>query len=74
MHLLDAMECPDYGFKVIMEWARKCFEASFDFNPKCKTRLGNLNWMYDALVHNAEQMLPHLEPIKLPDPSLMSRP
>jgi hypothetical protein len=25
------------------------------------------NWMYNAL-HNAEQMLPNLEPIKLPDP------
>jgi hypothetical protein len=67
IYLLDAMECPDYGFKTIMEWACKSFEAGFDFNPKCKTRLGNLNWMYDAL-HNAEQMLPHLEPIELPDP------
>jgi len=64
MYLLDAMECPDYAFKAIMEWARKCFEAGFDFNSKCKTRLGNLSWMYDAL-HNAEQMLPHIE---LPDP------
>jgi hypothetical protein len=67
MYLLDAMECPDYGVKAIMEWARKCFEAGFDFNSKCKTSLGNLSWMYDAL-HNAEQMLPHLEPIELPDP------
>ena len=67
MYLLDAMECPDYGFKSIMEWARGCFEAGFDFNPKCKTRLGNLNWMY-ASIHNAEQMLPHLEPIDLPEP------
>jgi hypothetical protein len=67
MYLLDAMECPDYGFKATMEWAHKCFEAGFDFNPKSKTRLGNLNWMYDAL-HNAEQMLPHLEPIELSDP------
>ena len=67
MYLLDEMECPDYGFKVIMDWARTCFEAGFDFNPKCKTRSGNLKWMYDAL-HNAEQMLPHLENIKLPDP------
>jgi len=67
MYLLDAMECPDYGFKAIMEWARQCFEAGFEFNPKSKTRSGNLIWMYDAL-HNAEQMLPHLEPIKLPDP------
>ena len=65
--LLDAMECPDYAFKKIMEWARTCFEVGFDFNPKCKTRLGNLKWMYDAL-HNAEQMLPHLESIPLPDP------
>ena len=67
MYLLDAMECPDYGFKSIMEWARKCFEAGFDFNPRCKTRLGNLNWMYDS-IHNAQQMLPHLEPIDLPEP------
>jgi hypothetical protein len=67
MYLLDSMECPDYAFKSILEWARKCFEAGFAFNPKSKTRLGNLNWMYDAL-HNAEQMLPHLEHIELPDP------
>ena len=37
MYLLDLMECPDYGFKMIMEWARKSFEAGFDFNPKCRT-------------------------------------
>ena len=67
MYLLDAMECPDYGFKSIMEWARKCFEAGFDFNPRCKTRLGNLNWMYSS-IHNAEQIMPHLEPIDLPEP------
>jgi hypothetical protein len=67
MYLLDSMECPDYAFQEIMEWARKSYEAGFDFNPKCKTCLGNLTWMYNAL-HNAEQMLPHLEPVELPDP------
>jgi hypothetical protein len=67
MSLLNAMECPDYGFQTIMDWARKSFEAGFDFNPKSKTRLANLKWMYAAL-HNAEQMLPHLESIQLPDP------
>jgi hypothetical protein len=41
------------------------FEAGFDFIKK--TCLGDLSWMYDAL-HNAKQMLPHLEVIKLPDP------
>jgi len=49
MYLLDAMECPDYGFKSIMEWARKCFEAGFDFNPRCKTRFGKFEldvWIY----------------------------
>jgi hypothetical protein len=30
MYLLDEMECPDYGFKAIMDWAHKCFEAGFD--------------------------------------------
>jgi hypothetical protein len=67
MYLLDSMVCPDYAFKSIMEWASKYFEAGFDFNPKSKTHLGSLNWMYDAL-YNAEQMLPHLECIELPDP------
>ena len=67
MYLLDAMECPDYGFQAIMEWACQCFVSGFDFNPKCKTRMANLKWMYDSL-HNAEQMLPHLELINLPDP------
>jgi hypothetical protein len=56
MYLLDSMECPDYNF-----------EAGFDYNPKSKTRLGNLNWMYDEL-HNVGHMLPHLEHIELPDP------
>jgi hypothetical protein len=61
------MECPDYAFKAIMEWAHKCFEAGFDFNPKSKTRLGNLNGVHGAL-HNAEQMLPHLDRV-YPTPS-----
>jgi hypothetical protein len=67
MYLLDDMECPDYAFKCIMDWARNCFEAGFDFNPKSKTRLGNLKWMYNSL-HNAEQMLPNVVSIQLPDP------
>jgi hypothetical protein len=44
-----------------------CFEAGFDFNPKSKTHLGNLKWMYDSL-HNAKQMLPNVVSIQLPDP------
>jgi hypothetical protein len=66
MYLLD-MECLDYAFKCIMNWARNCFEAGFDFNPKSKTHLGNLKWMYDSL-HKAKQMLSNVMPIKLPDP------
>jgi hypothetical protein len=66
MYLLDDMECPDYAFQCIMDWARNCFEACFDFNPKSKTRLGNLKWMYDSL-HNAKQMLPNVVSIQLPD-------
>jgi hypothetical protein len=50
-----------------MDWARNCFEAGFDFNPKSKTRLGNLTWMYNSL-HNSKQMLPHVVSIDLPDP------
>ena len=45
MYLLDDMECPDYAFQCIMDWARNCFEAGFDFNPKSKTHLGNLKWI-----------------------------
>ena len=67
MYLLDDMECPDYAFQSIMEWARNCFEAGFDFNPKCKTRLANLKWMYNSL-HNSKQMLPSVVSIALPDP------
>jgi hypothetical protein len=68
LYLLDEMECPDYAFQSIMEWAHKWYETGFDFlNPKCKRCSGNLSWMYGAL-HNAEQMLPHLETIDLPDP------
>jgi hypothetical protein len=68
IHLLDEdMECPDYAFKCIMDWAHNCFEAGFDFNPKSKTRLGNLKWMYDSL-HDAKPMLPNVMSIQLPDP------
>jgi hypothetical protein len=67
MYLLDNMECPDYAFQSIMEWARNCFEADFDFNPKCKTHLANLKWMYNSL-HNSNQMLFHIMSIALPDP------
>jgi hypothetical protein len=67
MYLLDDMECPNYAFKCIMDWARNCFEAEFDFNSKSKTRLGNLKWMYN-LFYNAEQMLPNVVLIQLPDP------
>jgi hypothetical protein len=67
MYLLDDMECPDYAFQRIMDWARNCFKAGFDFSPKSKTRLGNLKWMYDSL-HNSEQMMPNVVSIQLPDP------
>jgi hypothetical protein len=40
MYLLDAMECPDYAFKAIMEWARKCFEAGFDLIQNAKHAWG----------------------------------
>jgi hypothetical protein len=42
MYLLDDMECPEYAFQFIMDWAHNFFEAGFDFNPKSKTCLGNL--------------------------------
>jgi hypothetical protein len=67
MYLLDDMECPDYAFKCIMDWARNCFEAGFDLNPKSKTCLGNLKRMNDSL-HNARQMLPNVMLIQLLNP------
>ena len=68
MLLLDSMQCPDYAFEKVMEWARTSFQAGFDFNPQCTSRLGNLKWMYGS-IHNSTKMLPHLESIVLPDPS-----
>jgi hypothetical protein len=67
MYLLDETECPDYAFQCIMDWAHNGFEAGFDFNPKSKTRLGNLKWMYDSL-HNSKQIMPHVISIQIPDP------
>ena len=67
MLLLDSMQCPDYAFEKIMDWAHTSFQAGFDFNPQCSTCLGNLKWMYDFL-HNSRWMLPHLKTIVLPDP------
>ena len=40
--LLDSMECPDSAFRAIMDWVHESFAAGFDFNPKCKSCLGNL--------------------------------
>ena len=65
--LLDSMECPDYAFRAILDWAQESFASGFDFNPKCKSRTGNLKWMFESF-HNAKQMLPHLTKIDLPDP------
>jgi hypothetical protein len=67
IYLLDDMECPDNAFKCIMDWARNCSEAGFDFNPKSKTGLGNLKWIYNSL-HNAKQMLPYVMLIQIHDP------
>jgi hypothetical protein len=66
IHILDEMECPDYAFQHVMDWAHTSYQAGFDFSPKCKTQLGNLRWMYD-IIYNCEQMLPDLERIDLPD-------
>jgi hypothetical protein len=67
MILLDSLECPDYTFKKIMNWARTSFVAGFDFNPKCKKRWGNMKWMLKS-VHNSHLMLPSLKNINLPVP------
>ena len=67
--LADSMECPDYAFQEIMEWAHKCYyEAGFDFNPKCKHAW--VIWLGCTMhyIMQPEQMLPHLEPVELPDP------
>ena len=66
MLLLDSLECPDYAFEEILNWARTSYVAGFDFNPKCKKRSGNLKWMYKS-IHNSIQMLPSLKRIDLPD-------
>jgi len=65
--LLDSLECPDYAFEEILNWACNSYLSGFDFNPKCKKRGGNLKWMYES-IHNAFQMLPSLKTIDLPDP------
>jgi hypothetical protein len=36
MLLLDSLECPDYAFEEILNWAQNSYVAGFDFNPKCK--------------------------------------
>jgi hypothetical protein len=67
MILLDSLECPDYAFEKILNWARTSFVAGFDFNPKCKKRWGNVQWMFKS-VHNSHQMLPSLKTIDLLEP------
>jgi hypothetical protein len=36
MYLLDDMECPDYAFQCIMDWAHNCFEAGLILIPNPK--------------------------------------
>jgi hypothetical protein len=50
-----------------LSWARTCFLAGFDFNPKCKKCWGNVQWMFQS-IHNSHQMLPFLKTIDLPEP------
>ena len=50
IYLLDSMECPDYAFRAIMEWAHDSYAAGFDFNPKCKSRSGNFK--VDVWIHS----------------------
>jgi hypothetical protein len=60
MYLFDDLECPDFAFKCIMDWARNCFEAGFDFNPKSKTSLGSLKWMFKSMDVICYDFVPQL--------------
>ena len=42
MKILDDMNCPDYALQSIILCAHEAFLDGFDFNPKSKTRKGNL--------------------------------
>jgi hypothetical protein len=50
MILLDSLECPNYIFEKNLSWARTCFLARFDFNPKCKKTLGQR--AVDVSIHS----------------------
>ena len=67
MILLDSLNCPDYAFEKILNWARTSFVAGFDFNPKCKKRWGNVKSMFQ-MIHKSDEMLPSLRQINLPVP------
>ena len=64
--LLEDMNCPDTAVASIIDWARTSYNAGFKFNPKSKTRYGNIQWMKKMTVNNPA-FYPKLEPVQLND-------
>ena len=61
--LLDSFGAPDYAVERIIEWAQDARRDGWDFNPKTKSRHGNIKWMYDTIT-NANHLLPKVQLVK----------
>ena len=55
--ILDSMECPDYAFEAIMQWASEFHQAGYDFAPKAKNRHSNITKFYH-MIQGSHLMLP----------------
>ena len=55
--ILDSMECPDYAFESIMQWAAEFHHAGYNFAPKAKTRNANIAKFYN-MIDGSHNMLP----------------
>ena len=61
MKLLDDMNCPDYAFPKLLNWAVETQQANVCFASALQKREANVRWMR-SMLHNANCMLPEVVP------------
>ena len=64
MKLLDDMNCPDYAFPALINWATQIQQEKVSFVSSLRKREANVRWMR-AMLHNANCMLPEVVPTQL---------
>lgn len=64
MKLLDDMNCPDYAFPKLLEWAIENESKNVSLASSSRKRDANIRWMRNML-HNANALLPEIVGAKL---------